>query len=208
MPAVRPLANRVDPFGALFATPERGSVFGNRGGRFHDSVSQTVRGRTYASRQWICCRLSFKSRRRIVWGQGYTELFFSDEIAALAAGHRPCFECRRADAVAFASAWGRVTGDKPPGVDTMDRQLDLERRFPGPRGAKRIHLMRAADLPDGAMILVAEKPCAVKAGALLRWRFTGYDYAGGLPQGPVQVLTPPSILGCLKHGYQPAWPQI
>ena len=46
-----------------------------------------------------------------VFGNGYTELFFLDEVTALAAGHRPCFECRRADAIAFAESWGgRASG--------------------------------------------------------------------------------------------------
>jgi hypothetical protein len=202
------LANRIDPFGTLFATPERGSLLGNRGGRFHDPVSQTVKGRPYASRQWICCRLSFKDRHRTVWGQGYTELFFSDEIAALAAGHRPCFECRRADAMAFATAWGLATGSDAPKADAMDRQLDHERRFPGPRGGKRLHQARAEDLPDGAMILVDGRPHAIKGGALLRWRFAGYEPAGRVEPGEVAVLTPPSILACLRHGYQPYWPSL
>ncbi|MGL4241245.1 MAG: hypothetical protein ACRCTI_09045, partial [Beijerinckiaceae bacterium] len=108
------LPNRVDPFGDLVATPERGLWLGNRGGRFHCERTRTVRGRPWASRQWICCVLSFKNRQRQVWSRGYTELFFTDEATALAAGHRPCFECRRADAVAFAAAWARTQGGLPP----------------------------------------------------------------------------------------------
>ena len=92
-----PLPNRVDPFGNLFADASRGLLFGNRGGRFHRD-GQTLGARRWVSRRWICCRLDFKGRHRDVWGRGYTELFFLDEPTALAAGHRPCFECRRADA--------------------------------------------------------------------------------------------------------------
>ena len=92
-----PLPNRVDPFGNLFADTSRGLLFGNRGGRFHRD-GQTLGARRWVSRRWICCRLDFKGRHRDVWGRGYTELFFLDEPTALAAGHRPCFECRRADA--------------------------------------------------------------------------------------------------------------
>ena len=205
-----PLVNRVDPFGTLFSTPERGRLLGNRGGRFHDPISQTVKGRNHASRQWICCRLSFRGRRRSVWGKSYTELFFSDEVAALAAGHRPCFECRRTDALAFAAAWGRATGSSAPKADVMDRQLDHERRLPGPSrhhafGGKRLHCAEARDLPDGTIILVEDQPHAVKGGALLRWRFAGYEPAGAIPAGQVAVLTPPSIVACLRHGYQPSW---
>ena len=92
-----PLQNRVDPFGELFATPGRGLYMGNRGGRFHTD-DRTLTTRRWVSRQWICCRLEFNNRHRKVWSNGYTELFFLDEPTAFAAGHRPCFECRRKDA--------------------------------------------------------------------------------------------------------------
>ena len=101
-----PLQNRVSPFGELFAASARGTLLGNRGGRIHRD-DRTLGKRRFASRQWICCVLEFKGRRRKVWGDSYTELFFLDEPTALAAGHRPCFECRRAEARAFADAWAR-----------------------------------------------------------------------------------------------------
>ncbi len=99
-----PLQNRVDPFGELFADSSRGQLFGNRGGRFHTD-DRTLTQRRWVSRTWICCVLEFKGRQRDVWGRYYTELFFLDEVTALAAGHRPCFECRRKDAAAFAEFW-------------------------------------------------------------------------------------------------------
>ncbi|WP_204311210.1 hypothetical protein, partial [Klebsiella michiganensis] len=68
------LPNRVDPFGGIQAVPERGLMFGNRGGRFHRD-DRTLQPRPWASRQWLCCVLSFKNRRRAVMGRGYTELF-------------------------------------------------------------------------------------------------------------------------------------
>jgi hypothetical protein len=92
-----PLQNRVDPFGALFATPARGLLMGNRGGRLHDA-QRKLGTRRWASKQWICCVLDFNEWHRKVWGDSYTELFFLDEVTALAAGHRPCFERRRKDA--------------------------------------------------------------------------------------------------------------
>jgi hypothetical protein len=99
-----PLQNRVNPFGELLVTSARGLFFGNRGGRFHTD-QKTLTARRWASRQWICCVLDFKNRHRDVWGRYYTELFFLDEPTALAAGHRPCFECRRKEAEAFAEKW-------------------------------------------------------------------------------------------------------
>ena len=116
------LQNRVDPFGELIATPARGMFFGNRGGRFHRD-DRTLGRRRWASRQWICCVLQFKNRRHDVWGQGFTDLFFLDEVTALAAGHRPCFECRRADAKEFAEKWARAQSIPVPRAPEMDMVL-------------------------------------------------------------------------------------
>ena len=118
-----PLQNRVDPFGELLATPARGLFFGNRGGRFHTDA-KTLTMRRWASRQWICCVLDFKGRQRDVWGRFYTELFFLDEPTAFAAGHRPCFECRRKDAEAFAEIWRKAHKLRTrPYADEMDAVL-------------------------------------------------------------------------------------
>ena len=121
-----PLTSRVDPLGNLFASAARGQVMGNRGGRIHDPATQTLTGRKWASRRWICCKLAFRGRKRAVWSRSYTELFFADEVSALAAGHRPCFECRREDALAFQTAWTRATGAKATS-DAMDLVLHAER---------------------------------------------------------------------------------
>jgi hypothetical protein len=80
-----PLQNRVNPFGELCAFSARGLFMGNRGGSSHTDA-KTLTARRWASRQWICCVLNFKGRRREVWGRFYTELFFLDEPTALAAG--------------------------------------------------------------------------------------------------------------------------
>ncbi|WP_430513271.1 hypothetical protein [Pannonibacter phragmitetus] len=122
-----PFQNRVWPDGEIVSHPCRGLLMGNRGGRLHDPATKTIR-RWQTSRRWICCVLSFKGRRRQVMGEGYTELFFLDEVTALAAGHRPCFECRRAGAKDYATAAARHLGlDAVPGADWMDRQLAKER---------------------------------------------------------------------------------
>ena len=122
-----PLQNRVTPFGELLAVPARGTFFGNRGGRFHTDA-KTLTARRWASRQWICCVLDFKGRQRDVWGRFYTELFFLDEPTALAAGHRPCFECRRKDAEAFAEYWRAAHRlRRRPYAFTMDEVLHRER---------------------------------------------------------------------------------
>jgi hypothetical protein len=83
-----PLQNRVNPFGELCAFCARGLFMGNRGGRFHTDA-KTLTRRRWASRQWICCVLDFRGRRRVIWGRSYTELFFLDEPTAFAAGTGP-----------------------------------------------------------------------------------------------------------------------
>ncbi|MEO1188360.1 MAG: hypothetical protein AAFW60_04740, partial [Pseudomonadota bacterium] len=89
-----PLQNRVDPFGLIHAVPERGLMMGNRGGCFH-TEDKRLKPTHWKTRQWIICVLDFKARRRTLMTEGkYTELFFLDEATALAAGHRPCYECR------------------------------------------------------------------------------------------------------------------
>ena len=111
------LQNRVDPWGQLHAVAERGTMLGNRGGKFHRD-DMTLGKRRWASRHWICCDLHFKNMHHEPMGKFYTSLFFLDEVTALAAGHRPCFYCRRKDAKAFL-------GDMK--VEAFDRQLHEER---------------------------------------------------------------------------------
>src|ERR1035438_2779229 len=116
-----PLQNRVAPSGEIFASA-RGTFMGNRGGAIHNDGRQIVR--QYASRRWITCLLEFKGRRRTVMSPNrYTELFFLDEAVALAAGHRPCAECRRARFNAFKQAWGGTS----PLADEMDVELHRAR---------------------------------------------------------------------------------
>ena len=198
-----PLQNRVDPYGNLLAAPARGVFMGNRGGRFH-SDAKTLTARRWVSRQWICCVLDFHGRHRDVWGRFYTELFFLDEPTALAAGHRPCFECRRKDAERFAAMWGKATGlGAPPRARDMDTVLHDE-RLDG--RAKRRHRMTIDDLPDGAFVALEESAFAVRGDALLRWTPQGYDARQPRPRGvTVDVLTPPSILAVLTAGYEPQW---
>jgi hypothetical protein len=194
----RPLQNRVDPFGALVATPARGMLLGNRGGRFHRD-DQTLGRRRWTSKQWIACVCEFKGRKRSVWGRGYTELFFYDEITAFAAGHRPCFECRRKEAEAFRALFPGVARRAPE----MDAVLHAERLD---AGRKRIWRSSLERLPNGAMIALQGQAFAVRGDALLPWSFAGYGAPGTrAPAGPVEVLTPPSIVAVLAAGYRPRW---
>jgi hypothetical protein len=183
------LQNRVDPWGDIVAVPERGTMLGNRGGKFHRDDG-TLRRRRWASRHWICCELFYKGLHHEAMGDGYTSLFFLDEVTALAAGHRPCFYCRRREAVAFLG--GRR-------VEEFDRLLHAERL--APRGACEI-----GRLADGVMIDIGGAAFAVKGGHLLRWSFAGYGPPIARPSRlAARLLTPPSIAAILSGGYTPRW---
>ena len=206
------LQNRVNPFGEIVATPARGTFMGNRGGCFHNKDQQLEQAR-WASRQWITCLLEFKNRRRKLMQPGiYTELFFLDEATALAAGHRPCFECRRADATRFFEALrSGIPSLVPDGeklrVDTVDRRLHDERVDTRTK-AKRTTLAVLSDLPDGTMVaLPADSSQAFlkRGGHLLPWSFEGYGAPVSLPaSNTITLLTPPTTVAALRAGYEPA----
>ncbi len=171
---------------------------GNRGGCLHDPQTKQLSRRRWASRRWIACVLSFKDRRRTVMGVGYTELFFLDEATALAAGHRPCFECRRADARGFADAWARAVGvDEPPKADAMDRILHAERLTP----LSARPSVALADLPDGAAVLLDGVAHIIFGGAPRAWSPAGYGVPATAERAT--LLTPSAIVAVLKAGYRP-----
>ena len=163
------LQNRVTPFGELISTSARGTLMGNRGGKFH-AANRALTSRRWASRQWISCVLDFKNCHRDVWGRYYTELFFLDEVTAFAAGHRPCFECRRRDAELFARLFSGKNKRASAGV--MDRALHAERLDDK---AKRTCRRSIDRLPDGAMITLDGEAFAVRGSRLLRWTPSGYS---------------------------------
>jgi hypothetical protein len=149
-----PRQNRVTPFGEIVASPERGTIMGNRG-ILHDALGRIRR--PWATRAWICCVLEFRGRRDPVMAPGhYTRLFFLDEPTALAAGHRPCAYCRRPAYLAFRDAWASANADRglgpTPRATEMDRVINDERIGPG--GSKRLHRARLSDLPDGVILVL------------------------------------------------------
>jgi hypothetical protein len=189
------LQNRCAPDGTLFAVPARGTMMGNRGGRLH-RADGTLGAARWKSRAWICCRLEFRNRHRTVMGgSGYTEIFFLDEATALAAGHRPCYECRRADARAFAALWPGVEVSRSAAA--MDRALHAERRAPAETAAY-------GTLPYGT-IFRSEGAFHLRAGRALVWSFEGYVATRAFnPADLVTAITPPTIRAILAAGYRPA----
>lgn len=194
-----PLPNRVTPLGDLIATPERGLVYGNRG-CLHDA-SGRIR-RRYGTKRWIACRLQFRGRRRtpLLAPGRYTELFFLDEATALAAGHRPCAECRRADYDRLTEAW-RVLHPGQSGADAIDAHLHAERIVPR-TGERRLHDARFDELPDGAFVLHEDKPHMVLGPRLLGWSPGGYLAPRPRPERKrATVITPPSLVDLLRDGW-------
>lgn len=193
-----PRQNRLTPDGQLIATPARGTMMGNRG-ILHDAHGELGRAR-WRHKAWICCVLSFKNRqRRVMAPNRYTELFFLDEAVALAAGHRPCAECRRTDYNAYRATW---PGE--PLAPQMDRTLHAERVRHGARNIQT-HKGDFADLPDGAFVVGEEACLLVRGDALLPFAPAGYRPGRIRPKrGAVHVLTPPASLRALRAGYSPA----
>ena len=192
------LQNRVTPFGEIVATSARGTMMGNRGGCLHDAA-QRLRRRRWASRRWICCRLSFKGWHRNVMTPGrYTELFFLDEATAMAADHRLCAECRRADYRSFQEAWRRSDLPGAARADDMDRLLHAE------RAVLRDETVRPDDLPNGAIVARGEAAYLVNNTRLYRWSHQGYSAAsedGG--SALWRLLTAPAMVRILASGYTP-----
>jgi hypothetical protein len=190
-----PYRNRSAPNGTLHAVAARGTMMGNRGGRLHRPDGTLGRAR-WRSRAWICCVLAFRDRQRTVMGAGYTEIFFLDEATALAAGHRPCFECRRADARAFAALWPGADGVAPSAAE-MDRTLHAERLGPP-------DVVPWRSLPHGAIFRVGDA-FHLRTERPLAWSFDGYVSGQPLEADQcVAAITPPTIRAILAAGYRPA----
>jgi hypothetical protein len=185
--------------GEIVAIPLRGRWTGNRGilHRGRDIV------RFHASDLWIICAVRFKDRHHEQWRPGhYTFLFFHDEAVALAAGHRPCAECRRPSYNAYRQAWAAGLGVEPPSAKEMNRRLHGERIVAGTH-RRRLHELAWRDLPDGTFVLLDEVPAVVIDGDLVEWNHAGYGARRARPRtGRATVLTPPSTVAALRAGYE------
>lgn len=197
-----PLQNRVTPFGEIVAVPARGLFTGNRG-VLHDEHKQLGR-RRWVLKAWLICLLEFKGRHRTVMTpRRWTELFFLDEAAAIAAGHRPCYQCRYADFRRWQAAWREAQGlSVSPRAPEMDVCLHHERIEPKTY-QKRVWTASAQDLPDGTFVTVDRIAHLVQGDALRPWSWTGYGDPVPRPAGEISVLTPPSSVAVLRAGYRP-----
>jgi hypothetical protein len=194
-----PLQNRVTPTGDIIATPHRGLFTGNRG-IIHDPATRTLLRKRWSSPAWLTCVCEFRGRRRDVMAtRSWTELFFLDEATALAAGHRPCFYCRRDDANRFRAAWEQGNGAVGLRASDIDAVLHRERLD---HGRKRLHPLPGPieTLPDGAMVQASGESFLITQGRASEWFPAGYAAACDVPDDAM-LLTPPSTLRAIQAGY-------
>jgi hypothetical protein len=203
-----PRRNRVDPWGDLHAVAPRGLFTGNRG-CVVDDHERVVRH--HGSSLWITCVTEFRGWRwPLARPRRWTPLFFLDDAVALAAGHRPCATCRRDAYSAYRDAVTRAAGATAPLLGSqLNQRLQAERHRRG-RG-----LVRAGDrivwsapfteLPDGTIVVAPDGACRlVLESRLLRFSFDGWADPTARPRsGQASVLTPPTSVAALAHGYQP-----
>jgi hypothetical protein len=195
-----PLQNRVLPSGEIVAIPSRGLFVGNRG-IIHDPATKTLLKKRWSTDAWLTCVLEFRGRRRkVMQRRSWTELFFLDEATAFAAGHRPCFYCRRDDANRFRAAWekGNLTGEVlAPQIDAV---LHRERLA----SAKKLHplLKPMEKLPDGTMVQAGEESFLIAGGKPQMWSPSGYR-AVKRDLTEAKLLTAPSIVRAFAAGYRP-----
>jgi len=195
-----PLQNRVLPSGEIVAIAARGMFVGNRG-IIHDPATKTLLRKRWSSDAWLTCALEFRGRRRqVMQRQSWTELFFLDEATAFAAGHRPCFYCRRDDANRFRAAWekGNRTGEVlAPEIDAVlhrERLVSGRKLHPLPKPIEK--------LPDGTMVQVGEESFLIVGGLPYLWSPSGYR-AVKRDIVDARLLTAPSIVRAFAAGYRP-----
>jgi hypothetical protein len=198
------LQNRVDPFGNLITSTARGLWMGNRG-IIHSDEKQITKA--YAHKAWIICKLEFKARKRTVMTPNrWTELFFLDEATAFSAGHRPCFECRRPDALQFKECWIRGNPSHDFTLATSISRIDeiIHRERITTEQKKVLHQRKLIDLPDGTFVAMNNEPWLYFDGKLHRWTPFGYEPNTSITQtSPFDILTPDSIVNALAAGYLP-----
>jgi hypothetical protein len=138
---------------------------------------------------------------------GWTELFFLDEVTALAAGHRPCFFCQRERAKDFVGRFGEAFGIAEPRAPQVDKRLHGERLASGGK-PPTVTVEELASLPDGAMVADGGNAYALRGGKALRWSFAGYGPPADFGQfegKALSLLTPATTLAVLRHGFRPVW---
>jgi hypothetical protein len=194
----RSARNRVSPLGEVIAVRGRGAWMGNRGCLHRGRGSREI-VRNHQHKTWITCALSFRGRRVAQWEPNrYTPLFFLDEAVALAAGHRPCAECRRTAYNTYRTLWAETHGGAMPYAKGMDTQLHRERT----EGSG--HRAGWDGLPDGVFVFADSGPAVVVGDQVAVWDRHHNIYRDTLPRPRADtalVITPPSTVDILRASY-------
>jgi hypothetical protein len=135
----------------------------------------------------------------------YTELFFLDEAVALAAGHRPCAECRWQRFTAFRDAWkSRQATHSEQTVKADEIDAELHRDRIDRRGTKVSYEANLHLLPNGCFVDLGGSAYLIWNGALFLWTPERYARRLAKPKGiTVTVLTPQPVVECFAQGYVP-----
>jgi hypothetical protein len=200
--------NRVDPLGDLHAAPQRMMFTGNRGCLVDASRKLA---RHHNGSLWIVCLTEFRDRRHpLDQPHRWTPLFFLDDAVALAAGHRPCATCRRDAYVSYRDALTTALGcDARVRATEINARLNAERLRPG-RGLDRnsdrkLWTSALDDLPDGTIVVGETGESRLVRGEST-WAFTFDGWSDPQPRltrRTVDVITPPTSVGALQHGFGP-----
>jgi len=198
------LQNRVDPFGNVIKTKARGFWMGNRG-ILHNEMQQVLR--PFKLKAWITCKLQFNGRKRMVMAPNrYTELFFVDEATSFAAGHRPCFECRRNDYNKFKTLWLKGNPEYHFDEKTPIKKIDdiLHKERINRNKSKITYQENIKVIPNGSFVLVNNEAYLFFDKKMYLWSPFGYEKGIDQPKtNMLAVLTPKSVVNSFRAGYLP-----
>ena len=167
--------------------------------------------RHHAGSLWIICQTEFRGWRvALARPRRWTPLFFLDDAVALAAGHRPCATCRRADYLSYRDAVTvALERDQPVRAWELNHLLNAERLSRGRGldrgGDRKLWTSAIAGLPDGTIVIdEAGEARLIVSDRLLRFTFDGWTEPIDRPEaGDARVLTPPTSVAALANGFRP-----
>jgi hypothetical protein len=186
------------PEGSLVVQPSKnGLLMGNRGKL--GPILQKLPQPHAKGKNWIACILEKDGVTLPKTDVAYTRLFFLDEVTALAAGHRPCWQCQPERYNLFVDFWRKAIRKDS---SDFDERLHSDRCHED--GSKKTFSESLCKLPSGVMVRLPEssQPYLLLWGKLFPWSIDGYGTPITLPlSASVVVLTPSVIVQMFKAGF-------